>query len=81
MDTPPPDYAYYSIVKNLNLFDAPGMGTKFVGVIPGGARVAIVKWHMDAQGVMWACIGGYPEQWLRAYHNQEKNVNYIGDDE
>ena len=81
MDTPAPDYAYYSIVKSLNLFDAPGMGTKFVGVIPGGARVAIVKWHMDAQGVMWACIGGYPAQWLRAYHNQEKNINYIGGDE
>ena len=81
MDTPAPDYAYYSIVKNLNLFDAPGMGTKFIGVIPGGVRVAIVKWHMDEQGVMWACIGGYPAQWIRAYHNNEKNVNYIGGDE
>lgn len=78
MDTPAPEYAQYSVLKNLNLFDAPGSGTKFMGVIPGGIRVHVVAWHMDKFEVIWACIGGYPMQWIRAYHNSERNIQYIG---
>lgn len=81
MDLPPIEYGTYVTMKSLNIFDAPGMGTKFMGVIPGGIRVAIVKWHMDKDGTIWACIGGYPAQWVRAYHNQDKNLNYVGGDE
>lgn len=74
-------YGTYITIKSLNLFDAPCMEANHFGVIPGGVRVVVIKWHLDEFNTIWACIGGYPEQWARVTYNQEKNVNYIGGDE
>lgn len=81
MILPPLDLAIYVTLRNLNLYDAPMLGAKYLGIIPGGTRVTVVKWKQIDDYLIYASIGGHPEQWLRAYHNNDKNIEYVGGDE
>lgn len=77
MNLPPIDHAEYAVLRGLNIYDAPKLGAKIMGVIPDGTRIFVVAWHMENEYTIYACIGGYPPQWITAYRNKDSYINFI----
>lgn len=77
MEMPPLEYCQYVTLRSLNLYDNPKLGAKITGVIPASKRIYVVDWKMLDDSTTYACIGGYPAQWISAYRNFEKNINIV----
>jgi len=78
IELPQPMNTYAITLHSLSIYDAPKLGAKVVGVIPSGTRVAVIDFKISPDaGKIYMLIGGYPEQWITAYHNGQMNVNYL----
>lgn len=65
-------------LERLNLYEQPKLGAKIIGVIPSAELVSILDWKVDeTQRTVYACIGGYPKQWITAYRAGLRYVNYV----
>ena len=77
IELPEPMNIYAVTLCNLNVMDAPEYGATFLGVIPEGTKVPVVRfvYSPDANKI-YMSIGGHPEQFITAYHNHKANVSY-----
>ena len=78
IELPHPMDIYALTTKALNIYDAPRLGAKMIGVVPDVTRVPVVGFKISQEaGKIYMSIGGYPEQWITAYHNGKMNVRYL----
>jgi len=78
IELPHPMDIYALTTKALNIYDAPRLGSKMIGVVPDVTRVPVVGFKISHEaGKIYMSIGGYPEQWITAYHNGQMNVRYL----
>jgi len=78
IELPQPMNTYAITLRALNIYDAPMVGAKMIGVVPSGKRVAVVDFKVSPDaGKIFMLIGGYPAQWITAYHNGQMNVNFL----
>lgn len=78
IELPQPMNTYAITLKSLNVYEAPELGAKVVSVVPDRTRVAVIDFKINQNaGKIYMMIGGYPEQWITAYHNGQMNVNFL----
>lgn len=80
INLPQPMNTYAMTLCSLNIYDAPMIGAKVVGVVPDRTRVAVIDFKISKNaGKIFMLIGGCPEQWITAYHNNKMQVRFLGE--